>query len=181
MSQHVLCGRRIHGRGRLHYTFAMRVPFRFVATVGLCVGFIGLATGQEQRAASQRTAVCVPCVRGDMSFLAADEMHGRGSATRDEHLAALYVASLFAGFGLEPGGESNSFLQKARLPVPLPATVQARLKGFVETPRTETWNVVGILRGTNAAAGGIRRRESGRVTQSRFSGAGCDFSHHRTS
>jgi Zn-dependent M28 family amino/carboxypeptidase len=87
-----------------------------------------------------------------MSFLASDELHGRGSGTRDEHLAALYAASLFAGFGLQPGGDHGTFLQKAPLPSPLPPKVAAQLKGFADVPRTETWNVVGILRGSDPAA-----------------------------
>ena len=62
-----------------------------------------------------------------MSFLASDELQGRGSGTRDEHLAALYAASLFAGFGLEPGGDHGSFLQKAPLPSPLPPNIASRL------------------------------------------------------
>jgi Zn-dependent M28 family amino/carboxypeptidase len=97
-------------------------------------------------------ALCVPCIRGDMSFLASDELQGRGSGTRDEHLAALYAASLFAGFGLEPGGDHGSFLQKAPLPSPLPRPVAGMLSGFAQVPRTETWNVVGILRGSDPAA-----------------------------
>ena len=97
--------------------------------------------------------LCIPCIRGDMSFLASDELQGRGSGTRDEHLAALYAASLFAGFGLEPGGDNGSFLQKAPLPSPLPVRVASRLQGFAQVPRTETWNVVGILRGSDPAAG----------------------------
>src|SRR6202000_574933 len=88
--------------------------------------------------------LCIPCIRGDMSFLASDELQGRGSGTRDEHLAALYAASLFAGFGLEPGGDNGSFLQKAPLPSPLPRQVTNMLSGFAQTPRTETWNTVGI-------------------------------------
>ena len=44
-----------------------------------------------------QATLCIPCIRGDMSFLASDELQGRGSGTRDEHLAALYAASLFAG------------------------------------------------------------------------------------
>ena len=88
-----------------------------------------------------------------MSFLASDELQGRGSGTRDEHLAALYAASLFAGFGLEPGGDQGSFLQKAPLPSTLPPPIASRLEGFARVPRTETWNVVGILRGSDPAAG----------------------------
>src|SRR5271156_1688757 len=98
-----------------------------------------------------QTSLCVPCIRGDMSFLASDELQGRGSGTRDEHLAALYAASLFAGFGLEPGGDQGTFLQTAPLPSTLPPPIANRMKGFAEVPRTETWNVVGILRGSGPA------------------------------
>jgi len=83
-----------------------------------------------------------------MNFFASDELHGRGSGTREEHLAALYAASQFAGFGLEPGGDAGTFLQKAPLPSPLPSQVLTRLKSYEAVPRTETWNVVGILRGS---------------------------------
>ncbi len=84
-----------------------------------------------------------------MDFLASDELHGRGSGTRDEHLAALFAASLFESFGLEPGGDGGSFVQKAPLPNPLPDAILRRLQGFQATERTETWNVVGILRGSD--------------------------------
>ena len=86
-----------------------------------------------------------------MEFLTADELHGRGSATRDEHLAALYAASQFEQLGLEPGGDGGTFLQKAPLPNPLPERVANRLKNFEATPRTETWNAVAILRGTGTS------------------------------
>jgi Zn-dependent M28 family amino/carboxypeptidase len=83
-----------------------------------------------------------------MAFLADDALHGRGSATRDEHIAALFAASQFEALGLEPGGDNGSFLQKAALPVPLPQHLQQRLSRFENTPRTETWNTIAILRGT---------------------------------
>ena len=102
-----------------------------------------------------QAALCAPCIRGDMSFLASDELQGRGSGTRDEHLAALYAASLFAGFGLEPGGDHGSFLQKAPLPSTLPPPIARHMAGFAQVPRTETWNVVGILRGSDAGKGAI--------------------------
>jgi hypothetical protein len=119
----------------------------------LCVILMSATAGQCQTAKPSKTALCIPCIRGDMSFLASDELQGRGSGTRDEHLAALYAASLFAGFGLEPGGDHGSFMQKAPLPVPLPPQIAGRLAGFAQVPRTETWNVVGILRGTDPVAG----------------------------
>jgi hypothetical protein len=118
----------------------------------LCVILMSTAAGLCQMAKPSRTALCIPCIGGDMSFLASDELHGRGSGTRDEHLAALYAASLFAGFGLEPGGDHGSFLQRVPLPTPLPPLIAAGLAGFAQVPRTETWNVVGILRGADPVA-----------------------------
>jgi Zn-dependent M28 family amino/carboxypeptidase len=87
-----------------------------------------------------------------MAFLADDELHGRGSATRDEHIAALFAAAQFQALGLAPGGDGNTFVQKVALPSPLPAAVQQRLSRFENTPRTETWNAIAILRGTDPAA-----------------------------
>jgi hypothetical protein len=90
-------------------------------------------------------------VHADMAFLASDELRGRGSATRDEHIAALFAATQFAGLGLEPGGTNGTFLQKAPLPSPLPPRVQQRVSRFEDTPRIDTWNAIGILRGTDLA------------------------------
>lgn len=126
---------------------------RFFSGAFLCATLLGVIACYSQTVKPPHPGLCIPCIRGDMSFLAADELQGRGSGTRDEHLAALYAASLFAGFGLEPGGDNGSFLQKAPLPNPLPPNVVASLAGFAPGPRTETWNVVGVLRGSNPVAG----------------------------
>jgi len=89
-------------------------------------------------------------VRSDMNFLADDELHGRGSATRDEHIAALFAAAQFQSLGLEPGGDNGSYLQKTALPNPLPARAQQRVSKSEDTPRKETWNAIAILRGTSS-------------------------------
>ena len=86
-----------------------------------------------------------------MAFLAADELHGRGSATRDEHIAALFAAAQFQALGLAPGGNDNTFVQRVALPSPLSASVQRHIAGFENTPRTETWNVIAMLPGTDPA------------------------------
>lgn len=121
----------------------------------LCAVLLGGTACFSQPMKPTQASLCVPCIRGDMSFLASDELQGRGSGTRDEHLAALYAASLFAGFGLQPGGDQGSFLQKAPLPATLPPPIARYMAGFGDVPRTETWNVVGILRGSDPAKGAI--------------------------
>jgi hypothetical protein len=47
------------------------------------------------------------------AFLASDALQGRGSATRDEAIAAAYVASQFQGYGLQPAPGVGGYLQTA--------------------------------------------------------------------
>src|ERR1700727_3759565 len=122
---------------------------RSLSRAVLYVTLLGVTACYCQSVKPSRAAVCTPCIRGDMSFLASDELQGRGSGTRDEHLAALYAASLFAGFGLEAGGDHGSFLQKAPLLSVLPPPIARSMAGFARVPRTETWNVAAILRGSD--------------------------------
>jgi len=98
--------------------------------------------------------ICSACVRADMNFLASDELHGRGSGTRDEHLAAIYAASLFQSFGLEPAGENGGYLQKAPLPAKFPEGFDKYMKsqGLDQNKRTDTWNALGMLRGSDPTA-----------------------------
>ena len=105
--------------------------------------------------AHETAEICGACVHGDLDFLASDELHGRGSGTRDEHLAALYAASLFQSFGLEAAGENGGYIQRAPLPNPLPERLAGYLKkhGFDQNERTDTWNALGLLRGTDAGTG----------------------------
>jgi Peptidase family M28 len=114
----------------------------------------GLGIGDSRAGSGPTAAICAACVRAELGFLASDELHGRGSGTRDEHLAALYAASLFQSFGLEPAGENGGYIQRARLPNPLPERLAERLKkhGFDQNQRTDTWNALALLRGTDTAA-----------------------------
>ena len=58
------------------------------------------------------------------AFLASDALQGRGSATRDEAIAAAYVASEFQSYGLASAPGMNGYLQTATI-------VQQRLNGPV--------------------------------------------------
>ena len=92
-------------------------------------------------------------VHADMDFLADDELHGRGSGTRDEHLAANFAASQMEALGLEPGGDTlngkPTYIQRAPLQQPPTPRQVARMARFEDTPRTETWNAIAILRGSD--------------------------------
>ncbi|HEX4577951.1 MAG TPA: M20/M25/M40 family metallo-hydrolase [Edaphobacter sp.] len=113
----------------------------------------GSGYGQQAHsfdATAGQTATLEREVHANMNFLADDELHGRGSATRDEHIAALFVAAQLQSLDLEPGGEKGTFLQKAALPDPLPDRIQQRLSKFQNVPRKQTWNAIGILRGSTA-------------------------------
>jgi aminopeptidase YwaD len=52
-------------------------------------------------------------IRADMEFLASDALQGRGSATRDELLAATFIASQLQQYGIDP--VNGSYLQTADL------------------------------------------------------------------
>ena len=50
-----------------------------------------------------------------MTFLASDALNGRGSGTRDEWIAAEYLASQLQRAGLEPLGDSGGFVQQVEI------------------------------------------------------------------
>ena len=54
-------------------------------------------------------------IRAHLEFLASDALNGRGSGTRDEWLAAMYVASQFRLWGLEPMGDAGGYVQTIEL------------------------------------------------------------------
>jgi Zn-dependent M28 family amino/carboxypeptidase len=75
-------------------------------------------------------------IRAELGFLASDAMQGRGSGTTYERIAAEYIGSQFRQFGLEPAGDTDS----------------AGNKSFVQRVPLQsgaTWNVIGVLRGTD--------------------------------
>jgi hypothetical protein len=49
--------------------------------------------------------------RAHMAFLADDRLEGRGTGTRGQEIAALYVATQLQAYGLEPAGDSGSYFQ----------------------------------------------------------------------
>ena len=93
-------------------------------------------------------------VRAHEEFLASDAMGGRGSATRDEEIAAEYVASEFLGYGLKPAPGMTGYLQSAYVE---PVTVKGRQRmRLTEKPgKVKTYNAIGLLEGSDPASGTI--------------------------
>jgi len=54
-------------------------------------------------------------VRAHVEFLASDALNGRGSATRDELIAATYAAAQLRQFGVEPAGDAGGYVQNVDL------------------------------------------------------------------
>ena len=77
----------------------------FAAAVSSLVFLAGCATH----------TINAPSVRGHMEFLAGDAMNGRGSGTRDEWIAATYIASQLRRWGLEPLGDDGGYVQAVEL------------------------------------------------------------------
>lgn len=54
-------------------------------------------------------------VRSHLEFLASDALNGRGSGTRDEWLAASYIASQMRRWGIEPLGDDGGYVKAVGL------------------------------------------------------------------
>lgn len=92
-------------------------------------------------------------VEAHMNFLAGEELQGRGSATRDEAIAAAYVAAQFRLAGLTPAPGMDGYVQKAPVTKVTPSG-EARLSigGMSITQGADFAVMAG---GLNAASGAI--------------------------
>jgi hypothetical protein len=82
----------------------------------LCALALALATCLNPAAASDGArAVSADAIRGHVWFLSDDALEGRATATRGHELAAAYVASQLASYGLKPAGNSGGWYQTVPL------------------------------------------------------------------
>jgi len=108
-------------------------------TVCLLLVFLGSLNAAEKPRTSERA--CSACIRAHEEFLAADALNGRGSGTRDELVAATYVASQLRQYGIEPAAEGSSYIQA------VPFTPKQSSTAGNPPAESTTWNVLGILPG----------------------------------
>jgi Zn-dependent M28 family amino/carboxypeptidase len=86
------------------YIWAQGVPKRTKASVG-SVRLPGAAIAAMQKIDPER-------IRAHVRFLADDLLEGRGTGQRGGDLAAEYIATQFALYGLKPAGDNGTYMQK---------------------------------------------------------------------
>ena len=53
-------------------------------------------------------------IQAHMAFLADDLLEGRDTGSRGHEIASLYIANEFAKYGLKPGGDDDTFMQRVK-------------------------------------------------------------------
>src|SRR4029077_20833387 len=66
-------------------------------------------------AAAAMKSIDAERIRAHVRFLSHDLLEGRGTGQRGGHMAAEYLATQFALYGLNPAGDGGSYLQKVPL------------------------------------------------------------------
>lgn len=117
----------------------------------LAATFLALAATPALAQATR--AVERNAVEAHMNFLAGEELQGRGSATRDEAIAAAYVAAQFRLAGLTPVPGMDGYVQKAPVTKLTPSgEAQLTIGGMTLNQGADFAIMTG---GLNAASGAI--------------------------
>src|SRR3984885_15043789 len=72
----------------------------------------GAALGLPQDVTAAMQGIDAERIRAHVRFLADDLLEGRGTGTRGSELAANYIATQFALYGLKPAGDNGTYFQK---------------------------------------------------------------------
>ena len=80
----------------------------------LVTAVLAIPTGVET-ASGSASRITEASVRSHMEFLAGDALNGRASGSRDEWIAAAYVASQLRRWGVEPLGDDGGYVQDVRI------------------------------------------------------------------
>jgi hypothetical protein len=73
------------------------------------------APARKPKLTKQARGITEASVRAHLEFLAGDALNGRGSGTRDEWIAATYIAAQLRQWGLEPLGDEGGFVQDVQI------------------------------------------------------------------
>jgi hypothetical protein len=84
---------------------------RFAAATAIALALLAAAPASPKLFGSPGAKIRPETVLAEETFLAGGALRGRGSATPDEGIAAAYVASQFASFGLKPAPGMSGYIQ----------------------------------------------------------------------
>jgi Zn-dependent M28 family amino/carboxypeptidase len=99
----------------------MKIYRPAVLVLGLTCGFMAVASeggaaapqlGLPSNVTASMQGIDAHRIAEHVRFLANDLLEGRGTGTRGGDIAANYIASQFALYGLKPAGDNGSYLQK---------------------------------------------------------------------
>jgi len=99
----------------------MNICRRAMLIMGLALGLlsgasqagdIGSALGLPAKVTASMQDIDAHRIAEHVRFLANDLLEGRGTGTRGGDIAANYIASQFALYGLKPAGDNGGYLQK---------------------------------------------------------------------
>lgn len=91
------------------------IPPRHVAAAIACT-LASLFVLVERPRGDKADVITETSVRAHMGFLASDALNGRGSGTRDEWIAAVYIGAQMRQWGIEPLGDNGDFVQAVETP-----------------------------------------------------------------
>lgn len=72
------------------------------------------STANPEKLALQGVEPNIRNIQAHMHFLADDLLEGRDTGSRGHELASLYIANEFKRYGLKPGGENGTFVQRVQ-------------------------------------------------------------------
>jgi Zn-dependent M28 family amino/carboxypeptidase len=94
----------------------MRIRCGAVAVLSLfsvvCCGAAALAQAIPPAVKAAEASIDGEKIRAQVKFLSDDLLEGRGPGLRGSELAAKYIATQFALYGLKPGGDDGTYLQE---------------------------------------------------------------------
>lgn len=88
---------------------------KFIPTALLLAVVAGCAATQSSDPAPAATAASAKAIEAHMQFLAADELAGRETGSKEHEIASLYIATQLQALGLEPAGDNGSYYQRVPL------------------------------------------------------------------
>jgi Zn-dependent M28 family amino/carboxypeptidase len=103
-----------------------------VVAVASLVAIIHAADANTQKQGTLGAAFSADRIAAHVKFLASDLLEGRGTGQRGGDIAAEYIATQFALYGLKPAGDSGTYIQS----VPLVAVRTLRATSFKLVPKS---------------------------------------------